>query len=331
MPAPAPPVAVPFAEVASALTAAGFAASACLPPPAALDPAGFDRMLADGIGAMTWLAESREKRLDPRFLLPGAKAMIVAAIPHQDQARCGDLRRARYAAGKDYHHVARRALGRIAAGLNARYATPWHHRACVDSAPINERTLARLAGLGWIGRNALLISPDLGSWLLLGVLLTEAPVAAQPGPHGADRCGRCTACESACPTRALVGRRCLTERCISYLTIEHDGVIPAELARLFQGWWFGCDRCQEVCPWNRKAPGPGDGRLAGDERDAEILALRCTDFDTHFAARAIRRLGYQRFRRNLVVACASLGRELPPADDEGDVVRAQRAELRAGV
>ena len=221
-------------------------------------------------------------------------------------------------------------LGRIGRALNAACGQDWRHRACVDSAPLNERTLARLAGLGWIGRNALLISPDTGSCRLLGFLLTEAPLPPMHGGHGDDRCGSCTRCETACPTRALVGRRCLTERCISYLTIEHQGVIARELAALFNGWWFGCDICQEVCPWNRFAPPAEDRRLTGLDHEADLLALTPERFDSHFAGRAIRRLSWPRFRRNLLIALWSIGRldeARTIARDEIALVREQAAEL----
>jgi epoxyqueuosine reductase len=157
------------------------------------------------------------------------------------------------------------------------------------------------------GRNALLISPEAGTWRLLGFLLSEAPIAAHHAGHGADRCGSCTACERRCPTRALVDRRVQTTRCISYLTIEHQGVIPRHLAQHFEGWWFGCDLCQEVCPWNRFAGPAADPRLTGGEDDEALLRVDAARFDLHFAGRAMRRTGYERFRRNLLVACFSLG------------------------
>ncbi|MFW5846395.1 MAG: epoxyqueuosine reductase, partial [Planctomycetota bacterium] len=190
------------------------------------------------------------------------------------------------------------------------HGQPYPHRACVDSAPLNERTLARLAGLGWIGRNALLLHPRRGSWHLLGCLLTAAPLRPRPDTPMPDHCGRCTRCETACPTGALQERRCLSTRCISYLTIEHHGVIPRTLAARFQGWWFGCDICQEVCPWNRFAGSvPVAAKLRGRDDTRSLLAVTATDFDRAFAGRAVRRIGYERFRRNLLVAAWSLGLE----------------------
>jgi epoxyqueuosine reductase len=229
-------------------------------------------------------------------------------MSYQKTANCGTLQRARYAAGKDYHHVLRTKLGRIGVLLGQRCGSPSKGRAAVDSAPLNERTLAYMAGLGWLGRNALIISPDVGSYRLLGFLLTDAILAPHHAGHGADRCGRCTACEKRCPTAALIDRRVITTRCISYLTIEHKGVIPKALAERFEGWWFGCDLCQDVCPWNRFATAADDPRLNGSEADQTLLDINAETFNSYFSGRAMRRIGYERFRRNLLVALFSLGR-----------------------
>jgi epoxyqueuosine reductase len=325
---------VPFAAVAAACAAEGLQALATIPLPAAFDAAGMDRLLADGVGDMDWLARTRDLRLDPRALKPAARSVLVVALPYQPGADDGPLRRARYAAGKDYHGILRPKLGRVGRALEALAGPDAHlddHRATVDSAPLNERTLAHLAGLGWIGRNALVIAPDAGSYRVLGCLLTTWDLEPRRGPHGEDRCGKCTACEQRCPTAALVDRRVISERCISYLTIEHQGVIPRALALKFEGWWFGCDLCQEACPWNRFAPPAGDPRLTGREDDAALLAITAATFDTHFAGRGIRRIGYARFRRNLLVALASLDRidECHAIINEGlPLVLAQAEELR---
>lgn len=312
----------------------GLAYLAAIPVPGSLDPGGLERLLADGVGDMAWLRQISELRLDPRGLLPTARSLLCVAW-HYDRGDAGEggLRRAAYAAGKDYHTLLRPKLGRIGIALARHQGVAWKHRACVDSAPLNERTLARLAGLGWIGRNALLISPRSGSYRLLGFLLTEAPLQPFQAGLGADRCGACHRCETACPTAALVGGRCLTTRCISYLTIEHRGVIPRELAEHFGGWWFGCDACQDVCPWNRFAPPGEDRRLAGQDHASELISLAADRFDAHFAGRAIRRLTWERFRRNLLVALWSLGRhqDYAPLLAEGlPLVLAQAAALGAG-
>ena len=300
---------VPFTVVQELCGAEGLHALGVLAPvPLTLPPDGFDHLVADGVGDLEWILDTRIQRLRPTALQFTAEAMLAVALPYQPDAQCGELKRARYAAGKDYHNLLRAKLGRIGLALGDRYQRHWKSRAAVDSAALNERTLARLAGLGWIGRNALLIAPDAGTYRLLGFLLTDAPLAAHHAGHGDDRCGTCTACERRCPTAALVDRRVQTTRCISYLTIEHQGVIPRHLAEKFDGWWFGCDVCQEVCPWNRFANPAGDRRLGGSEDDDLLMRVDATNFDLYFAGRAMRRAGYERFRRNLLVAWFSLGR-----------------------
>jgi epoxyqueuosine reductase len=323
------------ADVVALAAALGLPEVAVLAPlPGTLDPAGMDALAADGVGAMDWLLRHRSLRLNPAGLLPTARAMVVAAVPYQAEARDGHLRRARYAAGTDYHGLLRRRLARLGEAIDAADGVRRQHRACADSAPINERTLARIAGLGWVGRNSLVISPRSGSWRFLGVLLTEAPLTARDGGRGADRCGTCTRCETACPTGALIGRRVLSERCISYWTIEHPGVVPGALARRFAGWWFGCDICQEVCPWNRFAASP-EPRLTGSDADAGLMAVTEADYDQVFAGRAMRRLGYDRFQRNLLIAAISIGRDdwaqaIRARDGHRPLVAAQWQELCRG-
>jgi epoxyqueuosine reductase len=325
---------IPFAEVRRCFGAQGLEALAVLAPPGPLDDARFALMLADGIGDLAWLERTRDLRRDPARVLPGLRSIVATALPYQPEPGSGPLRRARYAAGKDYHRLLRMKLELGHRALEAAHGARWEHRAAADSAPLDERTLARRAGLGWLGRNALVIAPEAGTWRLLGFLLTTAPLAPHHAGQDADRCGSCRACETRCPTRALVDRRVLTERCISYLTIEHQGVIPRALAERFEGWWFGCDLCQEACPWNRFAGPAADPRLTGSDADAALLGVGAADFDAHFAGRAVRRIGYERFRRNLLCALASLGRrdECAALLAEGlPLVLAQARELEIGV
>ena len=243
----------------------------------------------------------------------GCPKFAVGALAHNpntaDQDSGEGPHWARYAQGKDYHNILRKRLARLGKTLVA--ATGDHHscRATVDSAPVNERQLATMAGLGWLGKNSLLLHPKRGSFHHIGGLFTTIRLPVISPQAGADRCGSCTRCETRCPTGALVERRVLSTRCISYLTIEHHGVIPRELAARFEGWWFGCDLCQVVCPWNRFAPDSEDARLEGSGESLNTLLTITEDtFDEHFAGRAVRRIGWERFRRNLLVALWSLTR-----------------------
>ena len=293
----------------------GFDHIAILPVPLPINPNDWikrtDQLIADGIGDMQWLVKQRALRCDPRYLMAQAQSVIVTLLPYHPDTVAADsppiIQRARYASGKDYHQLLRKKL--MNAGnelLHQLGQVDADIRATVDSAPVDERSLAVLAGLGWRGRNGLIIHPRRGSYHFLAELWCSVPLPEIDGASNNDRCGTCHNCEIDCPTKALTQRRVLSERCISYLTIEHHGVIPRELAIHFNGWWFGCDRCQEVCPWNRFAKPAGDSRLLGRDDSLDLLLrLTATGFDQHFAGSAVRRIGYVRFRRNILVALFS--------------------------
>jgi epoxyqueuosine reductase len=263
--------------------------------------AAFRRWIEAGhAGTMGYLERRRDERLDPARVLPGARAVVCVALNYFQ----GDLEDvswrpvARYAWGRDYHDVIAPRLERLAE-LLAR-AGGARSRGYVDTGPVLERDLAARAGLGWIGKNTMLLHPRLGSWFFIGVLLTTAELAHdQPL---ADRCGSCRACLDACPTGAFVAPYVLdARRCVSYLTIEHRGPIDPELHAGMTGWQFGCDACQDVCPWNRKAPVTGEGAFEpqapypGAEalRDMDDAALR-----RRFAGTALLRAKPAGIRRN---------------------------------
>ena len=204
-------------------------------------------------GTMGYLSRRLEERLDPARVLPGARAAVCVALNYyQGETTDASWRPiARYAWGRDYHDVIGPRLERLATHLTD--AAGARSRGYVDTGPVLERDLAARAGLGWIGKNTMLLHPALGSWFFIGVLLTTAALVAD-APL-ADRCGSCRACLDACPTGAFPAPYVLdARRCISYLTIEHRGEIDPALHRGMAGWQFGCDVCQDVCPWNRKAP-----------------------------------------------------------------------------
>src|SRR2546429_341031 len=221
------------------------------PPPHAAD---FERWLDSGrAGTMDYLAETREARLDPARLLPGCRSVIAVALNYAraDEPEWRGV--ARYARSADYHDTMRPRLHALRDHVSA--AAGAQSRASLDTSAVLERDLAAAAGLGWIGKNTNLITPGLGSYYFIGIVLTTAVLAADdPMP---DRCGTCTACLDACPTAAFDAPYALdARRCIAYLTIEHRGPIAEEFHAPIGEWLFGCDVCQEVCPWNRHAPVP---------------------------------------------------------------------------
>jgi epoxyqueuosine reductase len=211
----------------------------------------------------------------------------------------------RYALGRDYHKVMRRALATLAENM-ARDVGTFGYRVCVDSAPVLEKALARNAGLGWIGKHTNLLARDAGSYFFLGEILTDLPLPVD-APASAH-CGTCDACIGACPTQAIVGPyRLDARRCISYLTIENKGAIPVELRRGIGNRIYGCDDCQLVCPWNkfaRAASHPDFKVRHGLDSPllTELFAWTAAEFDERMRGSAIYRIGYERWSRNIAVA-----------------------------
>jgi epoxyqueuosine reductase len=227
-------------------------------------------------GTMGYLERRLEERLEPQRVLPGARATICVALNYHQGAPADTSWQpvARYAWGRDYHDVIGPRLERLAAHLAD--AAGARSRGYVDTGPVLERDLAARAGLGWIGKNTMLLHPALGSWFFIGVLLTTADLAFDEPL--ADRCGTCRACLDACPTGAFVAPYVLdARRCISYLTIEHRGEIDPGLHAGMAGWQFGCDVCQDVCPWNRKAPITREPEFSPRERYPDAGALAGMD------------------------------------------------------
>ena len=212
-------------------------------------------------GTMAWMARHFEERVDPRKLVPGCRSVVCVGLVYGAAQTPGPegVRVARYAAGEDYHQVLRDKLHALL-DHGRRLDPAFDGRAFVDSAPVMDRYWAERAGLGWRGKNTLLLNKRLGSFLFLGELLVKAEL--EPDLPGTDHCGSCTRCLDACPTGALVEPYLLdARRCISYWTIEHRGELdPAQEAATGE-WLFGCDVCQAVCPWNRDAPDADEPRL----------------------------------------------------------------------
>jgi epoxyqueuosine reductase len=275
-------------------------------------------------GRMSYLAGRRaEARTDPRKLLPTARSIIClgklynGSEPYSTQySEPGRAWISRYAWGEDYHAVLQDALTRLAEKLLAGVGEPFDWKACVDTAPLMERAYARHAGLGWIGKNSCLINQGGGSWFFLAELLVS--IGMEPDSPPPDRCGSCSRCIDACPTQAILptGRgegpsHTVDSRlCISYLTIELRGEIPAALEPAVGRHIFGCDICQDVCPWNRKAPVTLDPAFAPVHfapRLDEADSLAEEQFRELFQRSPVSRAGYQGFRRNVAVARRNSG------------------------
>ena len=290
----------------------GFELAGIAPVDPGADFARYEDWVAAGMaGEMRYLTDRRaEMRRDARNLLPSARSVICVGklynTPDPPREE-GDARISRYAWGKDYHLTMRAALERMTARLLEIEHFDW--KICVDTAPLLERTFARLAGLGWIGRNTCLINEPLGSWFFLGEILTSLDL--EPGSPPPDRCGSCTRCIESCPTQAIVpaadGWTLDARRCISYLTIELRGPIPAELRAGVGNHIFGCDICQDVCPWNAHAPVTTDPDFVGTAIPiAELAQLTPEEFRQRFKDSALARAKHEGLLRNVAVATSNL-------------------------
>lgn len=304
------------------------------PPPDPVVAEAYRRWLDEGYhGEMDYLArpEAVARRIDPAGTLPGVRSVVVVAHRYAgwgdagpgDEPGRGHI--ARYARGRDYHDVIREGLEALHRRLEAHLGRTVPGRAYTDSGPLLERDLARRAGLGWIGKNTMLIHPRAGSWELLGALLLALDLPADP-PFQEDHCGSCTACLEGCPTGALLGRDPRgapvmdARRCISYFTIESKGPVPREFRQVMGNRVFGCDICQEVCPWNGEkpaarwpAPSPAyapRAPLEGPELvefTRRVLAMSGKEYLREFAGSPLERPRRQGMLRNLLVGLGNGG------------------------
>lgn len=260
-------------------------------------------------GEMTYLPRGADKRRDTRLPFEGVRSAIVVGLNYGGKQPAGSI--ARYARGADYHDVMIERLDTLHGFVRAHSGAPVRGKAYVDTGPILERDLAQRAGLGWFGKNTMLINPRRGSFFFLGVLLIDLDLLPD-APFEADRCGSCTRCLDACPTDAFVAPRTLdATRCISYLTIEHRSAIAEELQPPMAGLIYGCDICQDVCPWNHRfATETGDPALAArpenvDPDPAELLALTDETFSQRFKGSPIKRAKRSGLARNAAIAIAN--------------------------
>jgi epoxyqueuosine reductase len=280
----------------------------------------FLRWLEKGFhGAMAYMERGKEKRGDLRLILPDVKSVIVAGISYfvpdeqLPSATTPTGKVARYAWGMDYHEVLLRKLEALLDYLRSLLGDGVKGKAYVDTGPILERDAAVQAGLGWIGKNTCLINPQLGSYLFLGELLVNVALAPDE-PFKRNHCGKCQRCLLACPTGAFVAPYQLDARkCISYLTIELRGSIPRELRPLIGTWVFGCDICQEVCPWNRKAKPTEEEAFKPRPWSApellELLTLTEDEFRQRFKGSPLKRAKRSGLVRNACVAVGNLREE----------------------
>jgi epoxyqueuosine reductase len=271
----------------------------------------FARWIENGYaGQMTYLPRGAEKRRDTRAPVPGAKSAIVVALDYGGKQPSGPI--ARYARGDDYHDVMLARLRRLHAWLQGESGRAVVGKAYVDTGPILERDLAERAGLGWIGKNTMLINPRRGSFFFIGALLVDLELEPDE-PFRSDHCGSCTRCLDACPTSAFVAPRVMdARRCISYLTIEHRGEIDTELQPLMGDLLYGCDICQDVCPWNQKfASAPTEPALAPRPENIrpdprELMSLSDEQFAERFRKSPMKRAKRAGIMRNATIAVANI-------------------------
>ncbi|HET9795462.1 MAG TPA: tRNA epoxyqueuosine(34) reductase QueG [Thermoanaerobaculia bacterium] len=273
------------------------------PAPRASD---FEAWLDAGMhGSMTYLERSRRLRADARALLPEARSVVVLADAYQagDPAAPDGTRTARYALAEDYHRTLRARCERVVAAVRGA-GVALSARICVDSAPLAERAFAAAAGIGWIGKNGMLMNAEDGSWLLLCAIVTDLALPADS--PAAERCGSCTRCLDACPTGAFPRPGVVdANRCLSYWTIEQRGAIPESIARQMDGWVFGCDVCQEVCPYNAAIE---TGTLERRPPSlAELLETGAAEWKRRFGDTPVARAGAAGMRRNAAAVAEARG------------------------
>ena len=275
----------------------------------------FDEWISQGYaGDMDYLARGAEKRRDSRLPFAGTTHAIVVGLDYGGREPAGPV--ARYARGDDYHDIITNRLNELHKWLVSEVGRPIRGKAYVDTGPILERDLARRAGLGWFGKNTNLVNPELGSFFFIGALLVDLDLEID-APFESDRCGTCTRCLDACPTDAFVAPRVLdATRCISYLTIENKGEIPEDLRQPIGGLLYGCDICQEVCPWNvrfsrdlKEAGFAPREALAGKDPQTlarDLMNMSPEEFSSAFKGSPMKRAKLSGLKRNAAVVLGNL-------------------------
>jgi epoxyqueuosine reductase len=293
----------------------------------------YDHWIQSGYaGAMSYLVRGRDRRADPGLVFPEVKSILCVAVPYSAQPAGNPdplqgPRYARYLRSTDYHSKIAEDLERVMQEVATRWGDPLSWKVCVDTSAVLERSWAALAGLGWIGKNSMLIHPKYGSYLFLAEVLISEPTGRGPSPLP-NYCGNCTRCLDGCPTRAFVAPRVLdSNRCISYLTLEKRGefAIAEEKRQLTGSWVAGCDICQEVCPFNTKV---GRNPLEAEDRAISLKNWRELLLETEESYRlrvkhsSLSRVKPAQFRRNLAHALGNI------ADQKGALTRPECEELQ---
>ncbi len=305
-------------QVKARAAAAGFDICGIAPPAAFPELEFLNEWIARGYhGGMHYLARNADRRADVRAVLPSATAVIMLGTVYNadrpysttiDDRSTAAI--ARYAWGDDYHQVIEDRMRRLVQALEE-LSGRFEYKAYVDTGPVQERVYAKYAGLGWIGKNTCLINRDMGSWLFLSAIICDLPL--EPDVPALDHCGRCTLCIDSCPTGAITAPYQLdARRCLSYLTIENKDGIPGEFREAIGHHAYGCDICQDVCPWNRKAATtvdaawqPRDGLDA--PRSLELWTRSDDSLRALLKGSPMKRAGVRRLRRNLAVAIGNSG------------------------
>lgn len=291
----------------------------------------YQQWIADGKhGNMAWMERNNDRRLNPENILPEARSIICVGINYYQPQPEQRGRIARYALGGDYHDVLLKKLKRLCTWLREQgYA----NKPYVDTGPVLEKPIAEQAGLGWQAKNTMLINKEHGNWLFLGEIFTTAALPVDEGQQQPNRCGTCSRCIQACPTKAITAPYQLDARkCISYLTIEHHGPIPEEYREAIGGRVYGCDECLDVCPWNKWAQITREAKFAARELPdlRETLAWSDDAFRETFRGSPIKRLKLNRWKRNACIVLGNIGTaddlpSLEKASEDADAVVAESA------
>jgi len=267
----------------------------------------YESWIAEGKhGTMSWMERNNDRRLHPENLLPEARSIVVLALNYYQPEPDRPYRIAKYALGDDYHNFMLRRLKRLCRLLRDEYDSA--QRPYVDTGPLLEKPIAEAAGLGWQGKSTILIEPKQGTWSFLANIVTTLELPADSKQK--DRCGNCTRCIDVCPTRAITAPYQLdATKCISYLTIEHDGVIPEAYRKAIGGRLYGCDECLDVCPWNKWATPTQEAKFAPRELPSlqEMLQWDEATFTERMQGSPMRRLKLHRFKRNICIVLGNVG------------------------